>query len=1173
MASVEDGAAHTLSMDVKVVDGMVPKAEFDRAIEAAQQALRAKTASSQQMLAQASGAMRNALTALSLSEQEVANLKATVKELQERPAEGTNEIIEREREELRTAQQRVADLSSAFRQLQGEVARVRYEQEGFDMPVGMSLPVKIAPELSSRVTVIAQLVMLGYAYEDGEMALDAIRVNDLHLALEWLEGRHATKTQFSINQRRAAMLDDTIRSPALDSPTEARRITTTNERTTTTRAKIQPIRDPKSVEQPKIAPIETEQVRVIARTSTTQRLKVDRGRLSMYEARKRAVSSMICMAINPPGSMRGLSARNIRSGFTAEEIAERCIAGLARLAQRSGSFMILSLGGNRCAFDCVKLYGKNPRMVINCFRLMRALASNPITMMHVKKQQRFRLLPTTVSQAVGLHEQNLEVVSEGAHTLWASNTLGGKVSQERCKSSGILRYVKAALVNPQNPSKDPDGAHRKNMIGMLLSMANENKTMQTFFVKEGYRAIIRKVLHDFPAVKFGGEFSSMSDWLTEEYNSPSFAPDDGELNAPAKAERDNKSVSAVKNYQKVAGHQQHAALMRDKAKARGVNPEQMYMAKKRVVTMLCKIALNPPGSVQGVSKAENEEIAYRSLLALARITEKGSGYLVLTSGGPRTAVDCIRYYIHNADIMYACCRILRDLLTNPSTMMHLVKQVRFKILPSAIMDAVARHVNDLEMKSEAAHALWAYTGVGGEPAQQTLMDCGPLVLDFLKDGLAEARANVSSNQHLSTVRKFIGCILSLANDNKDAQDKLVAVGLRSATRKALSEHQSISFHGEFSALRDWIRGDRGGAKSTSRSAAVSRTERNAAETVLGSGQGEGMNVPVDHIKAQQLFAHEDERQMSGTQSPSLTRAINQQEQHRHELTDSNTQEVKNALQSVLLKQDNEDGRNFNVTTETMVETTTTTKIEKLQGSNRDSSVAMHDQWNINECISILKAHDNRLHKRASERVAEMFSDEPTTGIAFVLNGGLDALMHALSSGNGTFAAGACALIHMLCSSDLALRRCQSDDSVLSGTLFSAIIQAMSTWPKNDPLQQWGPTALWVLLKDNPRAKASFLLIKTSRGVAGLRVLKDSLKAGADSEAVVRANVGCLLSLAMNSIPAQKMIGDLALPNVILTCLSRHPTISYRGQFDSLREWLRDSARQEEEIASDVSFRQ
>ena len=73
-------------------------------------------------------------------------------------------------------------------------------------------------------------------------------------------------------------------------------------------------------------------------------------------------------------------------------------------------------------------------------------------------------------------------------------------------------------------------------------------------------------------------------------------------------------------------------------------------------------------------------------------------------------------------------------------MIRLMKQVRFKILPSAIMDAVMRHSEDLEMKAEAAHALWSYTGVGGKPAQETVLDSSPYVLDFLKDGLAMARA-------------------------------------------------------------------------------------------------------------------------------------------------------------------------------------------------------------------------------------------------------------------------------------------------------------------------------------------------------------------------------------------------------------------------------------------------
>jgi len=104
-----------------------------------------------------------------------------------------------------------------------------------------------------------------------------------------------------------------------------------------------------------------------------------------------------------------------------------------------------------------------------------------------------------------------------------------------------------------------------------------------------------------------------------------------------------------------------------------------------------------------------------------------------------------------------------------------MKQVRFKILPSAIMDAVMRHSEDLEMKAEAAHALWSYTGVGGKPAQETVLDSSPYVLDFLKDGLAMARADVGSNQYIATIRKFIGCILSLAKDNKEIQDELVEV--------------------------------------------------------------------------------------------------------------------------------------------------------------------------------------------------------------------------------------------------------------------------------------------------------------------------------------------------------------------------------------------------------------
>jgi len=1237
------GGSNTLSMDVEVVDGMVPKHEFDRAIEAAQQALRAKTASSQQMLAQASSAMRNALTALSLSEQEVANLKATVKELQERPAEGTNEIIEREREELRQAQQRVADLSSAFRQLQGEVARVRYEQEGFDMPVAMSLPVKIAPELASRVTVIAQLVMLGYSYEDGEMALDAIRVNDLHLALEWLEGRHATKSQFSINQRRAAELDD---------ETKARRITNTTEEATQDRTrshKPRPAAPARALRAPPTqGPDRVEEVRIVARSGAKAAVMRQRSMMSTYDARKRAVSSMICMAIKPPGVAQGMTKED------SEAIAQRCIEGLARLAHKSSAFMILTLGGNRCAFDCLKLYETNPDVVVAAFKLMRALESNMSTMMHIKKQQRFRLLPNAISHATGLHAGEIDIVGEGAHALWASNTLGGKLAQERCKSSGFLRYVKTSLNDLKIKEKDPNAKYRHKIVGMLLSLANGNKTMQNFLVNEGYRAMIRKTLTENPSLSFAGEFSSLKDWIKEEYESPSFAPDDETPKARTPGGRDanesnDKQSKKPKDdrEKKVIEQQQRASALRSHMAARGITKEGIYFAKKRVIMMLCKIALNPPGSVAGVSKAESEEIAYRSLLALARITEKGCAYLVLTCGGPRTAVDCLRYYLYNPDMMYACMRVLRALLTDPSTMMRLMKQVRFKILPSAIMDAVVRHSDDLEMKAEAAHALWAYTGVGGKFAQQNVMDCGPQVMDFLKEGLSQARADVGSNQYVSTIRKFLGCILSLAKDNKEIQDQLVERGLRSDVRKALSENQGISFHGEFGSLRDWIRGDRGGAKSTSRSNPVSRTERNAAESALESGTQEDSQLSNDHIKAQKLFAQASEDESALTPAPKVrTSAQNQEEDERQrsrpdraetapkvrtsaqnqgqderqrsrpdraetapkartsaqnqgqdERQRSSLNDANSSLQAIhsqsgldafdtrgaeskSAKQDEvDDGkqmsalqRNFSGENLHQSGEGKSSHLRSKQPSFGEVKERSKHEWTINEAISVLKARDSRMHVEASEALANMFYEEPTVGIAIVLNGGLAALAHAITIGDATFCTGACALIHMLTSSNLTLKRCQSDASVISGDMFKAILDAMSKSSSNIELQQWGATAIWALVKENHRAKVAFMLVKTNQGESSLRVLKNALKDfGAESEGITRAVIGCTLALALNSVPSQKAISDLAMPYLMLDILAKHPQISFRGEFDNLREWLRDNSSRKEEVHRDVSF--
>jgi hypothetical protein len=474
---------------------------------------------------------------------------------------------------------------------------------------------------------------------------------------------------------------------------------------------------------------------------------------------------------------------------------------------------------------------------------------------------------------------------------------------------------------------------------------------------------------------------------------------------------------------------------------------------------------------------------------------------------------------------------------------------------------------------------------------------------------------------VSTIRKFLGCILSLAKDNKEIQDQLVERGLRSDVRKALSENQGISFHGEFGSLRDWIRGDRGGAKSTSRSNPVSRTERNAAESALESGTQEDSQLSNDHIKAQKLFAQASEDESALTPAPKVrTSAQNQEEDERQrsrpdraetapkartsaqnqgqdERQRSSLNDANSSLQAIhsqsgldafdtrgaeskSAKQDEvDDGkqmsalqRNFSGENPHQSGEGKSSHLRSKQPSFGEVKERSKHEWTINEAISVLKARDSRMHVEASEALANMFYEEPTVGIAIVLNGGLAALAHAITIGDATFCTGACALIHMLTSSNLTLKRCQSDASVISGDMFKAILDAMSKSSSNIELQQWGATAIWALVKENHRAKVAFMLVKTNQGESSLRVLKNALKDfGAESEGITRAVIGCTLALALNSVPSQKAISDLAMPYLMLDILAKHPQISFRGEFDNLREWLRDNSSRKEEVHRDVSF--
>ena len=269
-------------------------------------------------------------------------------------------------------------------------------------------------------------------------------------------------------------------------------------------------------------------------------------------------------------------------------------------------------------------------------------------------------------------------------------------------------------------------------------------------------------------ISFKGEFARLREWTNAAFADPTPLPRGVEVVAATASSRQQQSM--VKTASKESRHDAYDATMttttvvretieevdedgrlvvsqaggrktenvvKKIAKARGFTNEQMYTARKRAIVMLSAVAVNPPGKIAGMTVDMAEDIAHRCLVGLARLSLGDSAYLVLTNGGPRSAIDCVRLYPGNERVTRAAFRVTRGLLQNPSTMMKFRKQKRFRILPRVFADATARFADSLDVKAEAAHALWTYCGVGGPDAQEAVLGVG--FLDVIKSGLEQAR--------------------------------------------------------------------------------------------------------------------------------------------------------------------------------------------------------------------------------------------------------------------------------------------------------------------------------------------------------------------------------------------------------------------------------------------------
>jgi len=1173
------------------------------------------------MLEQASSAMRNAVSALSLSEQEVANLRAVVKELKEgQDGASGNEAINRERAQLRAAQQRVQELSQNFRALQNEVARMRYEQEGVDMPVAAKFPVRIDPMLSSKVVVIAQLVMLGYSYADAEDSVDSVRVHDTELALEWLESRNARKTALhngsSENARSQFKLGASAPQianlyGAAEAPTSPPRlaakspdVAANRERTATSPRSILPKSPPRDPE------LDPDADFAAAAAARNPKHRGEYHPSNLYRARKRAVTLLCHVAENPPPR---LSRPNQLRYQTNAMVA------LTRLATGVGANMLVQVGVVMTAVRVMKKEANNVRVVTQCMDLIRELLVNPLSMIAAVKSKGFQLMPQAICHIVEkYHADDVDACGAAAGTLWPAATVGKRPAQDAIVKAGAVDFIARALSRPKRD--DPSGTNAKKFIGCLLALAIHNRRVQEMMIKGRVRSLIRKGLVEHAHISFKGEFSALREWTKDEFTNPTPLPNGVTIDAsstpskskaasppgtPSKRERGGSKTptSAARTQQQQQQQQPLNSMLKSPplrspsgrrvspptgsvAERLSLTPDQMYAARKQAVTMLAAVAVNPPGKKSGVSPRESEETAYRCLLGLAKLSQRDSAYLVLTNGGPRAAIDCLRLYPANMDVTYAAFKVLRGLLGNPSTMMKLRKQKRFRIVPAAVVDGVYRH-DSLDVKAEAAHCLWTYSGVGGVDAQDLVI--GVDFLPVLKSGLEEARA-LDKGRSDARVRKFVGCTLALAKANEPVQDLLVAEGMRALLRKSLVEFKTITFNGEFAELRDWIRGDRGGAKSATKSR-ESPNERRAAELRLAeegrdgksprAGRNSTRNVPGGGFKTpdgagRRMMSTRDERERlrradeASMRTPSAA-AVDRDERFVAPSTlDRRFDPAPNTSRRSVDPVDNNPEDPASVVSKPRF--TTHAASEEVGGdvyAEAESGARFTPKpgggggsWSIETAVLALDDEsDGRRHADAAEALAEMFAASPAVGVEIVMRGGVGAVAHAVEVGPVAFAPGGLALLHALASTDATARRVKADESVKSGRTPIAVVNTMDRFARDERTQQWGAMTTWATCRDNPRAKSQLIRAKLRSGKSPASVLLTALESfGEQSEPCAKASIGALLSLATNEPEFQSQLAGLKAPRRILETLEVHRDMSFAGEFDALREWLRENAQ-------------
>lgn len=169
-------------------------------------------------------------------------------------------------------------------------------------------------------------------------------------------------------------------------------------------------------------------------------------------------------------------------------------------------------------------------------------------------------------------------------------------------------------------------------------------------------------------------------------------------------------------------------------------------------------------------------------------------------------------------------------------------------------------------------------------------------------------------------------------------------------------------------------------------------------------------------------------------------------------------------------------------------------------------------------------------------------------------GGINAIVTALGRNAATpaTAADSCLVLGMITQESDAAELALLSPSVTDGTAVITVMSALQAHTDVMALQATGAWALWGLVRNSKEN----CMRAISMGAP--ETLVAAMAAHEGSPEVAQSAAGALLAIAMAGKWAQDAVARADGPLAVKQVMRLHPTISFKGEFDALRDWLRTS---------------